>query len=185
MAPTLVDPRDSLKRSDRVELIQDRRLQTLVTTLVMASMLMLGACRQIEESDNPVSNTLTAVGATPPPSQKGSSVRLDRIQFDDIPAMRGLRLSTLRNESFSYESNGVRVGRFVYRGEVDFGRVRNHYLTTMPLEPYGWQQAPSRKDRPDSLFFTKGREICEVAVLAAPRAARKKELTVTILVETN
>jgi hypothetical protein len=151
----------------------------------MASMLMLGACRQIEESDNPVSSTLTAVGATPPPSQKGSSARLDRIQFDDIPVMRGLRLSNLRNESFSYESNGVRVGRFVYRGDVGLTRVRDHYVTTMPLEPYGWLQAPSREDRPDSLFFTKGRENCEVAVLAAPRAARKKELTVTIVVETN
>jgi hypothetical protein len=164
---------------------QDKSLQAIVITLVMTATVFLGACRQIEESDNPVSNALTAVGATPPYTQKGSSVRLDRIQFDDIPVMRGLRLSTLRNESFSYDSNGVRLGRFVYRGEEDLRRVQDHYVTTMPLEPYGWTVAPRRDDRPDSLFFTKGREHCEIAVVAARRTAQKKGLTVTIVVETN
>lgn len=160
---------------------QEHSLQSIAITIVLAVLVSLGGCRQIEESDNPISNTLTAVGVTPPHTQKGSSKQLDKIQFDDIPVPRGLRLPTLRNESFSYTSEGFRVGRMVYKGVVNATDVREHYLTTMPLEPYGWSRAANKDDSPNSLFFSKGGERCEIVL----RAGAKAELIVTIVVETN
>ena len=56
------------------------------------------------------------------------------LKFNDIPAPAGFKL--LAEESYTFESAGVRVGVLKYQGKADVEQVVNFYKDQMPL--YNW-----------------------------------------------
>lgn len=56
------------------------------------------------------------------------------LKFSDIPAPAGFKF--LAEESYTFESAGVRVGVLKYQGRADVERVVNFYKDQMPL--YNW-----------------------------------------------
>ena len=157
-------------------------LRTALPLLVLAC--LLGSCRSVEETENPVSRSLTDMGATSDPANRNTSTELSRVQFDDIPVPRGFFFRNQRNESFSYTDGEVRVGRFVYWGVAREDEVIAHYLENMAKDPYNW----SLKDRPGSadepLIFEKPGQKCEIH-LRRERHQSDGGLLITISVESS
>ncbi len=152
---------------------------------LFAATVVLGAgCRQVEESENPVSDALSGVGATVDPDRGSTSVELSRVQFDDIPELDGFFFRNQRNESFSYRlGGGRRVGRFVYWGKSSERDVISRYLELMRKDPYNWSlETPSPHESGGRLIFVKPGSRCEIS-LSRERPASKDGLLVTIWVE--
>ena len=155
---------------------------TIMTRLVLLSALgMLAACRNIEETKNPVSDSLVGIGATAPPELTSTSEELRRVQFDDVPVPDGLFFRNHRNESFSYTWPGGRIGRFVYWGNVNRDRVIAQFLEMMPKDPYKWALS-SGPSQGGAMTFEKPGQKCEIRFTRA-RPSSQKGLLVTISVE--
>jgi hypothetical protein len=67
----------------------------------------------------------------------GSS-ELRPIQFSDVPVPYGFDLQTSRNQSLTFESAGVRVGRLLYKGSSPTSKVASFFRAQMARPPYGW-----------------------------------------------
>ena len=158
--------------------------------ILFVSLVFVTGCRQIEETDNPISGGLTEMGATSSPDRPSTSTELSRVQFDDVPVIDGFFLRNHRNETFSYRyGKGLRVGRFVYWGKADEETVIQRYLELMPKDPYNWSlSTPYSGGGTDSgspqdwqpLQFAKPGSRCEIGVSREPN---KEGLLVTIWVE--
>jgi len=64
------------------------------------------------------------------------------IQFADIPVPDGLRLSTNRHQSHSYEVGGFRYGDFVYTGRTKPESAVNYMTDRMGT--HGWELRDAR-----------------------------------------
>lgn len=151
--------------------------------LLLAVMMAAVGCRQVEETENPISSGLSEMGATTAPDRRSTSVELSRMQFDDVPVLDGFFLRNHRNETFSYSYGSRRVGRFVYWGrEGREEEVIQRYLELMPKDPYNWSLSSPRQGAEWRLEFTKPGSRCEIS-LSRERLAAKEGLLVTIWVE--
>lgn len=56
------------------------------------------------------------------------------LKFSDVPVPAGFRFAP--QESYSFESSGVRVGVLKYQGKADVEQVMNFYKEQMPM--YNW-----------------------------------------------
>lgn len=68
---------------------------------------------------------------------RGVSVALEPqsiVKFSDIPVPTGFRF--LSEESYSFESGGVRVGVLKYQGKANIEQVMSFYKDQMPM--YNW-----------------------------------------------
>ncbi len=137
-----------------------RSLALLLAALVLSA---AGACRNVEESHNPVSDGLSDIGMTVPADRNDTSGELSRVQFDDIPCPPGFSFRNHRNESFSFADGGVRLGRFVYWSKMSAQDARSRYLEFMAKDPYNWALVSSPDgDRNGPWVFEKNGERCEV-----------------------
>lgn len=147
---------------------------------ILALVLVTG-CRQIEETQNPVSETLVDIGATSPPSERNTSTELQRIQFDDIPVPPGFFLRNHRNESYSFRQGDTRIGRFVYWGRGHRQELQAFFRENMSKSPYLW----GNKDitNQESLEFEKSDDHCRVLV-EPDRLDTQNGMLITITVNT-
>lgn len=151
--------------------------------IVFVGMALLAACVNVEETKNPVSDSLAGIGASVPADKRSRSVELSRHQFDDIPVPEGFFLRNHRNESFSYAFNGRRIGRFVYWGFGKRGELLQHFQSMMPKKPYDWTRAGAGvKAVSDRLVFEKPGERCVITLEPVPNNLRD-EFLITISVE--
>ncbi|MEE9394220.1 MAG: hypothetical protein V3W41_17105 [Planctomycetota bacterium] len=141
------------------------------------------ACVNVEETNNPISDSLTGVGATTPPEARSRSEELSRIQFDDIPVPEGFFLRNHRNESFSYRFGDRRIGRFVYWGYGKRAELLRHFEAMMPKGPFGWKRGESSvQAASDRMTFVKTGQRCTVT-LTPDAQDGKDEFLITIFVE--
>ena len=133
-----------------------------IVTLAIVSSYWAAACRSVEETRNPVSGTLTGIGATSDPEKASTASELSRVQFDDVPAPEGFFLRNHRNESYSFTDGKSRVGRFVYWGKGRERDVIEHYLEMMPKDPYKWALVSSASDPDEPMIFEKPGQRCEI-----------------------
>ncbi len=156
------------------------RLYRVVAAVL--SLLVVSGCREIEETENPLSRPLTDLGATSDPSLSNTSLVLSRVQFDDIPVPPGFFFRNQRNESFGYEDGDARVGRFVYWGRKPREEVVALYLEKMPKDPYNWSLASGGDGADTPLIFKKPGQTCEIRLLKE-RHRPRGGLLLTISVE--
>ena len=144
-------------------MITQERRKALSLFVFMAAMTLLGACRQVEENRNLLSDSLVEIGATAPVTQRNTSVELSRIQFDDIPVPPGFFFRNHRNESYSFVNGPWRCGRFVYWCKRSEEEVGAQYLELMPKDPYNWSLI-SAPEQPTSgpWIFEKNGERCVI-----------------------
>jgi len=93
------------------------------------------------------------------------------LKFNDIPAPAGFKF--LSEESYSFESAGVRVGVLKYRGKADIEQVVVFYKDQMPL--YNWNLLNTVEYGERLLNFDRDQETCIVSLLPNGRT-----ITVTI-----
>ncbi|MCA9321636.1 MAG: hypothetical protein KDB53_12925 [Planctomycetes bacterium] len=146
--------------------------------------ILVAACREVEETDNPMSRSLSDLGATSDPSFRSTSIELSRIQFDDIPVPAGFFFRNQRNESFAYRDGNQRIGRFVYWGRGDEKDLIDEYLEKMPKDPYNWTLKSAPSDRNAPLIFEKPGQRCEIH-LGRERHRPNGGLLITISVESS
>ena len=141
------------------------RAAYLFAGFIVTSTAFLSGCRQVEETENPFSDTMTALGASSA-NRSSRSGELSRIQFDDIPVPQGFFLRNHRNESYSFKDDAIRIGRFVYWGRAEVNDVREYYVEEMPKKAYGWRlvEDPGGSDRLTTMTFTKPGHRCEITM---------------------
>ncbi len=120
-------------------------------------------CRSVEETRNPLSDTLVGMGATAPVEVKNTSEELSRIQFDDIPVPPGFFFRNHRNESYSFVDGDLRLGRFVYWGRSFAAPSRRQYLELLAKDPYNWTPVSGfSENETGPWIFEKNGERCVV-----------------------
>lgn len=113
-----------------------------------------------------------------------TSRELSVAQFDDVPVPRGFSLDLAEGRSFSYAEGGsgpapLRMGRLEYTGLGGIEDVLGFYAAEMPRPIHGWSPCDrSAEDRPSSLRFTRGGDVCLVTV-------RQEGAQLRIVVERN
>jgi hypothetical protein len=133
-----------------------RRVALLALGTLALGTLALG-CEQL---DNPGKLTPGSPGVA-----GTRSAELQRSQLDDVPVPRDMALITRANQSFSYSSGSVRVGRFKYYGSVSVEECVDFYRNTMPLSAYGWTPSNERVERETaSLSFVKNADRCDIEI---------------------
>lgn len=158
-------------------------LRTLFSLAIFGLLVALSACRQMEETQNPVSQTMEELGTTSSYDLSSDSEELARIQFDDIPSLRELHFRNHRNESYSYSLGDFRRGRFVYWGQVEHPDILKRYLEIMPKDPYNWRLVGEPASEIwNSLHFVKTGSKCEIS-FSRTRPDPKTGLVITITVE--
>lgn len=132
-------------------------------TLAVA-VLAVCSCRSVEETHNPVSDSLVKIGATAPAETENTSQELSRIQFDDIPVPPGFFFRNHRNESYSFVDGDLRQGRFVYWGREFASLTRREYLELLVKDPYNWSPVSDfEKEEAGPWIFEKNGERCVVS----------------------
>jgi len=82
------------------------------------------------------------------------------LKFSDIPAPAGFKF--LPEESYTFESAGVRVGVLKYQGKVDVEQVVNFYKDQMPL--YNWNLLNVVEYGERLLNFEREQETCIISL---------------------
>ncbi len=150
--------------------------------MLAAMFLIFVGCRHVEETRNPVSNTLVSMGATAPVETRNTSQELSRVQFDDIPVPPGFFFRNHRNESYSFVDGDLRLGRFVYWGSKFDAPSRREYLELLAKDPYNWSPLSSSTESENGPWiFEKNGERCVVSSRRFFHSARDG-LVVTISV---
>lgn len=80
------------------------------------------------------------------------------LKFSDMPVPTGFKF--LPEESYSFESAGVRVGLLRYKGKADIEQVVNFYKDQMPL--YNWTLLNAIEYGQRLLNFEREQESCIV-----------------------
>lgn len=83
-------------------------------------------------------------------------------RFNDIPVPVGFKLIPL--ESYSFETQGVRVGMLRYQGKANADAVANFYKEQMQI--YNWNLLNVIEYGQSILNFDRGNETCIIALLA-------------------
>ena len=79
-------------------------------------------------------------------------------KFSDVPVPAGFK--ALPQDSYSFESSGVRVGVLKYQGKIDADRVVNFYKEQMPM--YNWNLLNIIEYGQCLLSFERENEICVI-----------------------
>ncbi len=93
------------------------------------------------------------------------------LRFSDIPTPAGFKL--LAQDSYAFESAGIRVGLLKYQGRADAEQVVNFYKNQMPL--YNWNLLNVIEYGERLLNFEREQETCIIRLLS-----RGNNITVTI-----
>ncbi len=83
------------------------------------------------------------------------------LKFSDVPVPVGFRL--LGQESYSFESSGVRVGVLKYRGRANADQVINFYKEQMPMYNWVFLNVVEYGDR--LINFERENETCIISLL--------------------
>ena len=135
----------------------------LFAIVLVMLLVATSACRHVEETRNPVSNTLVGMGATAPVEVENTSEELSRVQFDDIPVPPGFHFRNHRNESYSFVDGDLRLGRFVYWGQTFDAPKRRQFLELMAKDPYNWNPSSTSLGSEDGPWiFEKNGERCVI-----------------------
>lgn len=106
------------------------------------------------------------------PSKEESSLEPQSLlKFNDIPAPSGFKF--LAEESYTFESQGVRVGVLKYQGRADVERVVNFYKNQMPL--YNWNLLNAVEYGERLLNFEREQETCIINL-----SSKGKNITITL-----
>jgi len=84
------------------------------------------------------------------------------LKFSDVPVPAGFKF--VSQESYSFESTGVRVGMLKYRGKANPDQVVNFYKEQMPI--YNWNLINAIEYGQRLLNFEREQESCIVTMLA-------------------
>jgi len=95
------------------------------------------------------------------------------LKFSDVPAPAGFKLLT--QESYSFESGGVRVGLLKYRGKAEVDQVVNFYKEQMAM--YNWELLNVVEFGQRLLNFNRESESCIITLLP-----KGQSITITISV---
>jgi hypothetical protein len=111
------------------------------------------------------------------------SRELTSAQFDDIPVPRGFAIDLAAGRSYSYAEGGggpgaIRMGRLEYTGLGDPDELVGWYAVEMPRPMHGWSSGEPHPDRPNSMIFRRGGEVCLVS-------ARAEGAQVRVVIERN
>lgn len=101
--------------------LQATSYQLRATIFFILSIFLLAGCETFLKKDK----------------ARGVSVALEPqsiVKFSDIPVPTGFRF--LSEESYSFESGGVRVGVLKYQGKANIEQVMSFYKDQMPM--YNW-----------------------------------------------
>jgi len=94
-----------------------------------------------------------------------------KLKFSDIPVPVGFKF--LSDESYSFESAGVRVAVLRYQGKADVEQVVNFYKDQMPL--YNWNLLNAVEYGQRLLNFDREQESCIISL-----SPRGKNISITI-----
>jgi hypothetical protein len=83
------------------------------------------------------------------------------LKFSDIPTPAGFKLLT--QDSYTFESAGIRVGMLKYQGKADVEQVVNFYKDQMPL--YNWNLLNAIEYGERLLNFEREQETCIIRLL--------------------
>jgi hypothetical protein len=83
------------------------------------------------------------------------------LKFSDVPVPAGFK--PLREDSYSFESSGVRVGVLKYRGKADPDQVVNFYKEQMPMYNWVFLNVVEYGDR--LINFERENETCIISLL--------------------
>ena len=134
------------------------RNNILVIALLGCSVLALCSCAGVAKKD-----ASSKEGAFLEPQAA--------LKFNDIPAPTGFKF--LPEESYTFESAGVRVGILKYRGKADVEQVVNFYKDQMPL--YNWNLLNVMEYGERLLNFEREQESCIINL-----ASKGRNITVTV-----
>jgi len=131
-----------------------------ILALGLSGYLVLGlfGCAGMDKKDK----------AAPGPAMLESQARL---KFADVPVPVGFKL--LPQDSYSFESAGVRVGVLRYRGKANVDEVVNFYKEQMPL--YNWNSLNIVEYGDRLLNFDRDTETCIVGL--SPKGS---QVTITV-----
>lgn len=82
-------------------------------------------------------------------------------RFSDVPVPAGFKL--LPQDSYSFESSGVRVGLLKYRGKAKVDKVVNFYREQMPM--YNWNLLNVVEYGDRLMNFDRDAESCIISLL--------------------
>ena len=134
------------------------RKNILVLMFSCSYVLMLWGCAGVSKKDAPSKEeALLEPQAT--------------LKFNDIPTPTGFRF--LSEESYTFESSGVRVGLLKYQGKADIEQVVNFYKNQMPL--YNWNLLNAIEYGQRLLNFDREQESCIINL-----SAKGKNISITI-----
>ena len=83
------------------------------------------------------------------------------LKFSDIPTPAGFKLLT--QDSYTFESAGIRVGMLKYQGKANVEQVVNFYKDQMPL--YNWNLLNAIEYGERLLNFEREQETCIIRLL--------------------
>lgn len=133
-----------------------KRIFTAILLIISAAIFC--SCAEISKND-------------PATKEPASLEPQTTLKFNDIPAPVGFKF--ISNESYSFESAGVRAGVLKYKGKVDIDEVANFYKDQMPL--YNWNLLNTIEYGERILNFDREQESCIVNL-----SARGRNITITI-----
>lgn len=84
------------------------------------------------------------------------------LKFSDIPVPAGFKLSP--QNSYSFESSGVRVGVLKYQGRANIDQVINFYKEQMPM--YSWDLLNVVEYGDRMMNFERENETCIISLLS-------------------
>jgi len=96
------------------------------------------------------------------PSRESLLEPQSTLKFNDIPAPTGFKF--LAEESYTFESAGMRVGVLKYQGRADVEQVVNFYKDQMPL--YNWSLLNAIEYGQRLLNFEREQETCIVNLIS-------------------
>ncbi len=120
----------------------------LVLALAYSSVLLLGGCAALTNKNKSMGN----------PALLEPQAML---RFSDIPVPVGFKI--LPQDSYSFESSGVRVGVLKYQGKANPDQVVNFYKEQMPM--YSWNLLNVIEYGDRLLNFDRESETCIISLL--------------------
>jgi hypothetical protein len=135
--------------------------KALICALLVVSSFAFSGCAVLSRKEESPSKTANLL--EPASIQK----------FGDVPVPSGFRL--LANNSYTFESAGIRVGVLKYRGKANPDQVINFYKDQMPIYNWTFLNVIEYGDR--LINFDRENETCTINMLA-----KGNSITLTISV---
>lgn len=129
--------------------------------LFICSIILLSGCA----TGNSDSRSSVSGGSTLEPQTM--------LKFSDIPVPVGFK--TVGDETYCFETSGVRVGLLRYQGKANVDQVVNFYKEQMPM--YNWYELNIIEYGQRMLNYDRDSETCNISLLP-----RGNNVTITIAV---